>query len=166
VVACRSQGLSRSVWRSEMMPSAGRVLGVVQREELHDHLEGFTRFIRLHKGHSYRIVPGQRLPPRERNGPAGPGQPSPRRGSAFSVIRRARRAVIASSDNLPSQRIQDVHAGFLQLVLQRFDAMLGGVSRFTLRNPDKPQEVTSPRSVSHDATLGSRGCGHETSRCS
>jgi hypothetical protein len=42
-----------------MMPSAGGVLGVVQREELHDHLECFTRFYRLHRGHSIHEIPVQ-----------------------------------------------------------------------------------------------------------
>ncbi len=43
---------------------------VVQRQKLHDHLEGFTRFIRLHRGHSPHEIPVQRPAPGERNSPA------------------------------------------------------------------------------------------------
>jgi hypothetical protein len=38
-------------------------------EKLHDHLEGFTRFIRLHIGRSLDIIPVQSLRLEERNGP-------------------------------------------------------------------------------------------------
>ena len=38
-------------------------------EKLHDHFKGFTRFIRLHTGHSLHKTAGQRTAPRERNSP-------------------------------------------------------------------------------------------------
>ncbi|WP_281179127.1 transposase [Actinoplanes rectilineatus] len=46
----------------------------MQREELHDHLEGFTRFHCLHRGRSPHEIPVQRVKDRERNSPAFNGE--------------------------------------------------------------------------------------------
>jgi hypothetical protein len=52
-------------------------------EKLHDHLECFTRFIPLHRGHLPPEIPVQRTAPRERNSPATLGT---NREAEFLVI--------------------------------------------------------------------------------
>jgi hypothetical protein len=95
----------------------------VQRQELHDHLESFTRFHRLHRGQSPHEIPAQRAKDRERNSPDAPAS-RPQR----AVQRRLRSLASLELLNIPLQ----AWAWFRMIDLPVTAANLAGFGAFAV----------------------------------